>query len=273
MMPITCHKCSILFPIVKREYKRQLKNGRKHFFCSLSCASSFNKNTTTKLLSNCLRCGKQFETTTHKNAKNCCSKVCARKYAQSFVDTSRLSKSMKQAWASDKFANVKRILEPRVHNFECVICNSPFQRITKKLLKTVKTCSRECFRQLCSKNSRSNPNCGGETNYRRYRYKGILMDSKWELELAQWMDEKGIVWDRSKKRHQLFWFDANGVNRRYYPDFFIPKMNIYIDPKNPYLMQKDKYKLEKVIERNNVEIVFGNLDSIKQTLSERCINN
>lgn len=46
-MCIICKECSDEFDIVKKEYNRQIKNGRQpdQFFCSLSCTASWkNKN-------------------------------------------------------------------------------------------------------------------------------------------------------------------------------------------------------------------------------------
>lgn len=259
-IPMTCHKCQTSFDVPKKEYDRQIRNGRLYFFCSRSCAQSFNKTTTTKISFNCLWCKKEFETTTHKKGKRCCSKNCAHKYAQSHVNSEIHKKS------------VQRCSEyPKLKEFVCVVCQFPFLRKVKSNVTVKKTCGVKCYSKLLSNLARANPNCGGETNYKRYRYNGILMDSKWEIDLAKWMDENDIVWDRSRKRHQLFWFDEIGNNRRYYPDFYIPKINVYLDPKNPYLMKCDAYKIQKVIERNNVEIICGNLDVLKKTLSERCL--
>jgi hypothetical protein len=62
---------------------------------------------------------------------------------------------------------------------------------------------------------------GGETNYRRYRYKGISMDSRWEVDIAEWMDKRAIEWRRDKKMF-FYWHDADGVSHRYHPDFYLP---------------------------------------------------
>lgn len=52
----------------------------------------------------------------------------------------------------------------RVTRLICNICSETFTNKNPK-----KTCSDTCFRKLVSRNSRSNPNCGGTTNYKRYR--------------------------------------------------------------------------------------------------------
>lgn len=267
---IICHKCKTLFDLPKKELSRQTRNERTYFFCSRSCAQSFNKTTTHKIQSNCLWCRKPFETTTHKKGRKCCSKNCAVKYAQSFVKEENQSRGLKTHWKP-----IPKVF-PKIYDLTCVICHNVFQKtlnLWELKNKPTQTCGEHCYSELMRKLARENPNCGGETNYKRYRYNGILMDSKWEVELAKWMDEKGIVWDRSKKRHQLFWFDENENNRRYYPDFFIPKINVYLDPKNPYLMKCDKYKIQRVMERNSAEVVCGNLDVLKKTLTDRCLCN
>jgi hypothetical protein len=112
-----------------------------------------------------------------------------------------------------------------------------------------------------SKNSTSNPNCGGKTNYKRFFYAGVAMDSSWEVELAKFLDSKSIKWERSKKM-VLWWTDNDGKKRRYHPDFWIPSMNCYLEPKNKYLMTKDAVKLQRVVAENNVKIIFGSLEEI-----------
>lgn len=93
------------------------------------------------------------------------------------------------------------------------------------------------------------------------------MDSSWEVKLAIWMDEKNIIWDRNKKRHQFIWTDSNNKKHRYYPDFYIPSINLYLDPKNPHLIKCDKFKIEQVQKENNIKIEYGNLEYLKNVLT------
>ena len=130
---------------------------------------------------------------------------------------------------------------------------------------------KECRSELFSRQAKANPNCGGETNFKRYKYKEITMDSSWEVELATWMDENQIKWIRSRKIC-LFWTDQNGETRRYYPDFFLPDYNVYLDPKNKYLQEKDKYKLEKVVEEHNIRLYSGFINDIKLNLTKNHLN-
>jgi len=116
------------------------------------------------------------------------------------------------------------------------------------------------------KNSRANPNCGGDTNYKKYKYGGVWMDSKWEVELASWMDNRDIKWERSRKLHQFMWTDKDGNKRRYYPDFYLPYYNVYLDPKNKYLIEVDKYKINSVIKENRIRLFWGLLENVKKEL-------
>jgi hypothetical protein len=101
------------------------------------------------------------------------------------------------------------------------------------------------------------------SDHRRLRknpqfYNGILMDSSWEVLLAKRLDHLEIEWIRPEP---LIWSDANGVKHHYFPDFFLPKYNVYIDPKNPhaYKVQGKKINILKECYDN---LVF--LTSIKQ---------
>lgn len=75
-------------------------------------------------------------------------------------------------------------------------------------------------------------------------YKGILLDSSWELALAKRLDELNIEWCRPEP---LEWVDNDGMVHNYFPDFYLPKHDLYIDPKNPHAIevQKDKIKILK----------------------------
>lgn len=97
---------------------------------------------------------------------------------------------------------------------------------------------------------------GGQTNYYHYQYKGIHMDSQWEVDLAIWLDERHISWERS--RHLVFsWNDKRGEGHRYYPDFYLPTLGVYLDPKNEYLIEKDRFKIESVIQIHGIKLLWG----------------
>lgn len=114
--------------------------------------------------------------------------------------------------------------------------------------------------------SRINMSIGSlKSKHRRLRrgiinYNGVLLDSSWELELAKRLDALSINWIRPDP---LKWKDKNGVEHNYFPDFYLPKYNLYLDPKNPkaYLVQKEK--IEILMNTYNNIIILRTIDECK----------
>lgn len=156
-----------------------------------------------------------------------------------------------------------RKIELYVH--KCVECGIEY---TSKLNKSArKTCSRECLVKLISKNSTNNVNCGARAGYKntkskRIYHRDILLDSNWELQIAIWLDENGIEWIRDRK---LFfrWVDVDGKKRRYTPDFYLPKLEIYLDTKNSYLMRLDRDKMNQVRSEHGIILIAGAVKYVK----------
>lgn len=225
---VFCPECNLL--VTNRENK----------FCSSSCSATYhNKLRITaygpasgyvfeKITRLCLTCSNKFEVSKnlHKMKGNYCS-TCYEKLTTIFR--------------------------------KCKICDT---EMVIKRWNTAKTCSKSCLRELISKNSRSNPNCGGETNYKRFVYRNIKMDSSWEVAIAEYLDEKHIKWERDRK-HVFFWTDKTGKKRRYYPDFWIPEFNCYLDPKNAYKLEQDLFKLTQVITENKITLHYGTITKLK----------
>ena len=88
-------------------------------------------------------------------------------------------------------------------------------------------------------------------------YCGVLMDSSWEVKLAMWLDERSISWTRPGP----FVYDDN---RCYFPDFYLPEFNVYVDTKNDYLIQVDSEKVVKAALQNNVEIIILSRENLVQ---------
>ena len=81
---------------------------------------------------------------------------------------------------------------------------------------------------------------------------GVILESSYEVRVAEILDKLGVEWERIRKGY--IW-DDNGKNRRYIPDFYLPKQNIFLDPKNDYLIKKDKRKIESAMRINNIKVV------------------
>lgn len=125
----------------------------------------------------------------------------------------------------------------------CIDCNTNYVSIGPK--------SKFC--ELC-RNSRKTKN-GIRTN--RTTYNGVILDSSWELRIAKKLDELQIRWCRPKP---IYWFDNCNIQHKYFSDFYLSDYNLYIDPKNPYRILRDKEKLEYF--NGKINLIYGNVNKI-----------
>lgn len=88
-------------------------------------------------------------------------------------------------------------------------------------------------------------------------YKDTWFDSTWEVRLAKSLDEHNVSWIRPKQG--FIWTDTG---RKYYPDFYLPEHNVYLDPKNSYLQKKDAEKIKQASERNNIKVLILSEDQL-----------
>jgi hypothetical protein len=280
MIKLQCKGCRIIFEKQLKEYKRQIKNKNENFYCTLKCGHKYITHFNPKhqiIDRQCLYCNEIFKSTTHKRYQKCCSSDCSHKYSQTFVDKDKISKSLKLYYKnnppqtiiinendSNNIVRSNKIRYKVIKNKHCEICNNVFQ-LDKNF--NIKTCGIICSKKLMSNNSTANPNCGGQTNYKKFQYKGIWMDSSWEVNIAKWMDEHNIQWKRDKKIN-FTWTDIEGRKRRYYPDFYLEQYNIYLDPKNKYLIEKDTFKINQVQKENNIKVIFGLQENIIEYLKQ-----
>lgn len=266
---IICPFCNKNAMKYASEVKRQASKNKK-IYCSKQCAingSKLSRLKYKKYKKICAMCANEFITSDAKKSPKFCCNICATNYARTFVNKANISNSMKLAWARGDFDKFKSGLKINgKYNLICKVCNKNFSNKNSN----VKTCSRLCLSQLISKQSRENPNCGGETNYKKYIYKNVYMDSSWEIKLAKFLDLHHIKWQRSRK-FVFLWTDRDNKIRRYYPDFYLPKYNLYLDPKNKFLLEKDKFKINQVIKENNIDLIFGSLDDIIQQLQNKIL--
>lgn len=227
----------------------------------------------------CEKCNKKFNVNERvrqfpKREKYFCSRKCVNSHDVSNETRDKISKSIiEYIKIHGRLGNIiKKHTDEEILNFKleynenpicCIICDQPLQYEKR----TNKTCSRVCQSKLnsISRKGFSHPNCGGQTNYYKYKYNDIWMDSTWEVELAKWLDENKIKWIRSRKIN-FKWIDEEGYSRIYYPDFYLPEMNLYLDPKNKYLVTKDLYKLNYVINNHKINLFFGELSEIKEKI-------
>ena len=97
-------------------------------------------------------------------------------------------------------------------------------------------------------------------------YNGVHLDSSYESAVARSLDENKIRWIRPKS---LRYYD--GIQfRRYVPDFYLIDYDVYLDPKNDWLIKKDKQKISLASEQNNVTVLILSKDQLTwHKISER----
>lgn len=76
--------------------------------------------------------------------------------------------------------------------------------------------------------------------------KEVCLQSTFELKCSQLLNELKIQWIRPSA------LKYDGKN--YFPDFYLPDFDLYLDPKNSYKAKLDTIKIEKVRQQNNVKV-------------------
>ena len=134
----------------------------------------------------------------------------------------------------------------------CACCSKQFVSI-KGARKGRKCCSAECVRI--------------NQTYRKlihlYEHAGLMLklESSWEVDIAKWLDKLKIEWVRPK---HIGWIDSVGKHRKYFPDFYLPTLDLYLDPKNKYQISISREKLEAI--QSKVKLIYGEVEFIKSTV-------
>ncbi len=103
------------------------------------------------------------------------------------------------------------------------------------------------------------------SNHRRLKkgaveYNGVLLDSSWELELAKRLDKINVKWVRPEP---MPWIDENNITHNYFPDFYLPEHNLFLDPKNPQAIKVQKKKLNCILTQYKNIVILDSLEKCK----------
>ena len=88
----------------------------------------------------------------------------------------------------------------------------------------------------------------------------VNLDSSWEEALAIRLDEIDVIWIRPGA---VKWIDNNGVEHNYFPDFYLPDFDLYLDPKNPYAIKAQQSKIKCLAEQIKNLVIITGLDGCK----------
>jgi hypothetical protein len=144
----------------------------------------------------------------------------------------------------------------------CIICSTAVPH------KHQRTCSPEC-KSIALSNNAKKRGLGGNKNTRAYGWYEsptagrVWLESSYEYRVAKDLDEAEIEWTRPEYMPYVL----NNQSKKYYADFYLVDQDVYLDPKNDFLITQDKSKIEAVSEQNHVKILILN----KHQLSWSCI--
>lgn len=110
-----------------------------------------------------------------------------------------------------------------------------------------------------------------------YEFEGERLDSSYELEVAKELKENNVAFVVHPKG--LNYIGSDGKLRTYFPDFYLEDYNIFLDPKNDFLLsEKYKYqglstkeKIERVETYNNVKVILLSKENLSFEKIMECI--
>ena len=138
----------------------------------------------------------------------------------------------------------------------CSLCKRAFYSIKPNR----KMCSDECRKTNASIIATHNPKMGGNKNTKAYGWYispiagRVWLESSYEYKVATELDLNNIVWERPKY--------LKYGNKKYFADFYLIDYDVYLDPKNDFLIPLDIPKINKVMEENNVIVIILRKDQL-----------
>ncbi len=115
------------------------------------------------------------------------------------------------------------------------------------------------LRQSCN-------NKGGRCKW--YEYKGSKLQGTWELNVAKTLDKLNIEWIKLKTNKHTIEYELKEKVRRYTPDFYLPKDNLYLEVKG-FWTEESLDKMEAVIEQHpEINIVIIDQDKYNKFITE-----
>ncbi len=209
-----------------------LYNKRNNKFCNHSCATQYNN---------------KFRKLTTETKQKISNKLIGRK----------LSEECKTKLSNLRIECCRLKYEENLKY--CKVCN----KVLTYDQRNKKTCSKTC--QIYSTTSRTYQNGSRKTiwYFNKFVNKKICLESSWEVRVAELLDKKNIYWERP---NPMEWIDKENKIHLYYPDFYLKYYDLFLDPKNPYCMKKDKEKMEYI--KNKIYIIFGDIKMIEKIINE-----
>lgn len=205
----------------------------------------------------CLNCSTDFSP-----IKNRSTKFCSLSCSSTYHNKQRIhSSETKQKIASSLTGKKRPYTKPRkLETRKCLICDNEFSTPVWK--KTV-TCSMQCGAQLAfQRRSKPTSRCLHIPYFCKDMNQTVILQSNWETNIAEFLDLHNISWIRPAP---IDWIDSKGKPHKYYPDFYLPGKNLYLDPKNGQVAKLDAEKIAVV--SSKIHLIVGSPEDIKRQLT------
>ena len=199
----------------------------------------------------CEHCGKPVYT--KYGSGRFCSKSCANARVHSTETKEKIGKTI-----TDKAIK-----------YYCKSCGKRIRKCNKTgyCVDCMPRCQEESTKKKLSKIALKRELGGFNFRNKGIYYNGIKLDSSYEVEVAKSLDDNNIKWLREGR---FPYIDRNGKERHYIPDFYLPDYDVYLDPKNDFLIENinpvlgysDKEKIQLAQEQNNIRVVILNKDQL-----------
>lgn len=195
-----------------------------------------------------------------------CSKSCAAKVnntrRSTYTDTTRakLRDAAIRNRSSDNFTKSlpKSQLQCKVFFNTCKVCNELFTVNAKQKLRN--TCSDQCYQaQVGGYRPHS---VRGKGQYVSDSYGNqTYLQSSYEVTCANLLSDLNIKWVRPDPLP----YKIGDKSHLYYPDFWLPEHQLFLDPKNAHLIPIDAAKISAVQDQNDVDVIVLTIDDLQST--------
>lgn len=257
---------------INMKYTDYYKSGKHRENC-LQAISKANEVLSQKLFSRkeeylkkpslCKKCSNVLPYEKRKNAF--CTKSCAVTFNNLGRHRSESSKAKTSASLKGRknpyvVTPLRKKQDPVLHT--CRICRS--EKKVDFIHRNRTTCGSEYCIVQAKVGERKYPNGRRKLFwfYNPNQDKEVLLESSWEVEVAKILVDSNLKWTRPAP---IKWIDEKNKNRFYYPDFYLTDYNVYLDPKNPFGMKRDKYKIEQV--SKIINLLAGDISIIKEYIT------
>jgi hypothetical protein len=195
------------------------------------CEIDLSQFTTANRANHVRWCDKNPKRSEYANINNCSQMRTPESISKRIV-------GIKQAWTDGKYNNVVNIgstgykhTKETIEHLRKRALASPHRRLVRSV------------REYCKKDGTI-----------------VKLDSSWEEALATRLDTINVEWIRPDP---VKWVDDDGISHHYFPDFYLPDFNLYLDPKGPYAIKAQLYKINCLTKQIKNLIILTSLEDCK----------